>query len=186
MTTFESFKKFGIGPRCFIGGVMMVLGGVFTVLALVVTIVDRVTGNFGLDGEMLLIFLLIFLGLGIGMAFFGSRMYFREKKQVDGLREAYENNRCIMADIVDIHKQTSSQETSNNMFTGVSYRDYYVIECRYKDPATGKTHIYYSPGLYFDPTGLITAKQVPVYIDKNNEENFFVDIYKALEQVEVH
>ena len=48
------------------------------------------------------------------------------------------------------------------------------------------THIYYSPALYFDPTDLITAKQVPIYIDQNNEKNFFVDIDQAMTQVKVH
>ena len=91
-----------------------------------------------------------------------------------------------MADITGIVKGTSSEASSDNMFTGVSYREYYVVECRYKDPGTGTTHIYYSPSLYFDPTGLIIAKQVPVYIDRNDEKNFFVDIYKALAPIEVH
>ncbi len=71
------------------------------------------------------------------------------------------------------------------MFTGVHYREYYTVECHYKDP-TGVTHIYYSPALYFDPDGLITAKQVPVYIDRNDEKNFFMDIYQALAPVKVH
>ena len=164
----------------------MAVGGVLTVLGLAVAIVDRVTGNFGLEGVMLFIFLLIFIGGGLGMVFFGSRMFLKDKERLDGLREAYENNRCIMADIVDIRKETSSKKSSDNMFTGVSYREYYVVECRYKDPGTGTTHIYYSPSLYFDPTGLIIAKQVPVYIDRNDEKNFFVDIYKALAPIEVH
>ena len=163
----------------------MAVGGVLTVLGLAVAIVDRVTGNFGLEGVMLFIFLLIFIGGGLGMVFFGSHMFLKDKERLDGLREAYENNRCIMADIVNVRHETSSQKTSDNMFTGVSYREYYVVECRYKDPA-GVTHIYYSPAIYYDPTELIIAKQVPVYIDRNDEKNFFVDIDQALAPVQVH
>ena len=113
-------------------------------------------------------------------------MLLKDKKRVDGLREAYENNCCVMADIVDVRAQTSNTKTSDNMFTGVRYREYYQVECHYKDPGTGVTHIYYSPSLYFDPAGMIIAKQVPVYIDRNNEKNIFVDIYQALAPMEIH
>jgi hypothetical protein len=40
--------------------------------------------------------------------------------------------------------------------------------------------------IYYDPTELIIAKQVPVYIDRNDEKNFFVDIDQALAPVQVH
>ncbi len=91
-----------------------------------------------------------------------------------------------MADIVDVKAQTSFDKSSDNMFTGVRYREYYLVECRYKDPGTGVAHIYYSPALYYDPTELIVAKQVPVYIDRDDEKNFFVDIYQAMTPVEIH
>ena len=185
MTTFESYKKFGLEIEGAMGGILMIAGSAVTILGIVVVIVDQITGNIGLEGVMTLLFLFLFIGPGLTLLFFGRRKFLKDKVRVDGLREAYENNRCIMADIVGIHLTTSSQETSNNMFTGVHYREHYNVECHYKD-AAGVTHIYYSPALYFDPTGLITAKQVPVYIDRNNEENFFVDIDQALTQVKVH
>ena len=185
MTTFESYKKFGLEMEGAVGGILMLVGGAITILGLVVIIVDQITKNIGLEGVMLALFLFLFIGLGLALIFFGRRKFLRDKVRVDGLREAYENNRCIMADIVGIHSTVSSQETSNNMFTGVHYREHYNVECRYMD-AAGVTHIYYSPALYFDPTDLITAKQVPIYIDQNNEKNFFVDIDQAMTQVKVH
>ena len=185
MTTFESYKKFGLETQGAMGGILMIAGCAVTVLGLAVVIVDQVTGNIGLEGWMLPLFLFFFIGPGLALLFFGRRKFLRDKVRVDGLREAYENNRCIMADIVSVRHETSSQKTSDNMFTGVSYREYYVVECRYKDPA-GVTHIYYSPAIYYDPTELIIAKQVPVYIDRNDEKNFFVDIDQALAPVQVH
>ena len=185
MTTFESYKTFGLEMDSAMGGILMIAGSAVTILGIVVVIVDQITGNIGLEGVMTLLFLFLFIGPGLTLLFFGRRKFLKDKVRVDGLREAYENNRCIMADIVGIHLTTSSQETSNNMFQGVRYREYYTIECHYKDPA-GVTHIYYSPAIYYDPTGLINAKQVPVYIDRNNEKNFFVDIYQALAPVKVH
>ena len=185
MTTFESYKKFGLEMDSAMGGILMIAGTAVTFLGIVVAIVDQISGNIGLEGVMLLLFLLFFIGPGLTLIFIGRRKFLKDKVRVDGLREAYENNRCIMADIVGIHLTTSSQETSNNMFTGVHYREHYNVECRYMD-AAGVTHIYYSPALYFDPTDLITAKQVPIYIDQNNEKNFFVDIDQAMTQVKVH
>ena len=50
----------------------------------------------------------------------------------------------------------------------------------FRDPATGKPHICYSQALYCNPAGMITSKQVPVYIDRNNENNLYVDIDRVL------
>ncbi len=186
MTTIESYKKFGLETRGFTGGILMAVGGMLTLLGLAVVIADQVYGTFGLEGAALIIFPLLFIGGGLGLVFAGVHMFLKDKKRVDGLREAYENNRCVMADIVDVRAQTSTTKTSDNMFTGVRYREYYLVECRYKDPGTGTTHIYYSRSLYFDPTELITAKQVPVYIDRDDEKNFFVDIDQALAPMEIH
>ncbi len=185
MTTFESFKKFGLEMDSAMGGILIIAGSAITVLGLAAVIVDQVTRNIGLQGAMLFLFLFLFLAPGFVLVSIGVRKFRKDKKRVDGLREAYENNHCIMADIVGVHLTTTNDETSNNIFQGVRYRKYYTIECHYKDPA-GVTHIYYSPAIYYDPTGLINAKQVPVYIDRNNEKNFFVDIDKALAPVEVH
>ena len=185
MTTLESYKKFGLETDGAMGGILMIAGSAIILLGLVVTIVDQFTGDIGLEGWMLLLFMILFFGPGFALLFTGIRKFRKDKVRVDGLREAYENNRCIMADIVGIHSTVSSQETSNNMFTGVHYREHYNVECRYMD-AAGVTHIYYSPALYFDPTDLITAKQVPIYIDQNNEKNFFVDSDQAMTQVKVH
>ncbi len=185
MTTFESYKKFGLEMEGAVGGILMIAGSAMTILGLAAVIVDQITGNIGLEGVMLLLFLFLFIGPGLTMIFLGRRKFLRDKARVDGLREASENNRCIMADIVGVLESATTRKTSDNMFTGVQYRSHYNVECHYKDPA-GVTHIYYSPAIYYDPTGLITAKQVPIYIDRNNEKNFFVDIDKALAPVEVH
>ena len=185
MTTFESFKKFGLEMDSAMGGILIIAGSAVTVLGLAAVIVDQVTGNIGLKGAMLLLFLFLFLAPGFVLVSIGVRKFRKDKKRVDGLREAYENNRCIMADIVGVHLTTTNDETSNNIFQGVRHRKYYTIECHYKDPA-GVTHIYYSPAIYYDPTGLINAQQVPVYIDRNNEKNFFVDIDRVLTTVKVH
>ncbi len=185
MTTIESIRKFGLKTRGFVAGILAAIGSAFTLLGLAVLIADCVFGTFGLEGPVLYGFLLIFIGGGLGFIFSGVRMFLKEKKRVDGLREAYENNRCIMADIVDVRANTSTTKTSDNMFTGVHYREFYQIECHYKD-AAGRTHIYYSPSLYFNPEGMIISRQVPVYIDRDDENNFFVDIDQVLSPMEIH
>ena len=185
MTTLESYKKFGLEMPGAVGGILTLVGCAVTILGLAAVIVDQATGNFGLDGVTLVLFLLLFAGMGLALIFAGVRKILKDKKRVDGLREAYENHRCVMADIMDVRANTSTEKTSDNMFTGTRYREFYTVECHYKD-AAGVTHIYYSRSLYFDPAGLIIAKQVPVYIDRNNEENVYVDIDQALAPMKVH
>ncbi len=47
MTTFESFQKFGLEPRGFVGGILMVVGGALTLLGLAVVIADHMNDTFG-------------------------------------------------------------------------------------------------------------------------------------------
>ena len=59
MTTFESFKKFGLEMDSAMGGILIIAGSAVTVLGLAAVIVDQVTGNIGLKGAMLLLFLFL-------------------------------------------------------------------------------------------------------------------------------
>jgi len=52
---------------------------------------------------MLILFLFLFLAPGIALFLIGRRKFLKDKVRVDGLREAYENNRCVMADIMGVH-----------------------------------------------------------------------------------
>ncbi|MBR4500819.1 MAG: hypothetical protein IKP22_02870 [Clostridia bacterium] len=180
MTTLESYKKFGLEMRGAVGVILMIAGCAVTLLGLAVVIADGTTGQFGLEGEILLIFLLVFFGLGAVLMFSGIRKFLKDKKRVDGLREAYENDRCVMADIAGIVRGTSSEASSDNMFTGVRYRKTYMVECHFRDPDTGRTRVCYSHAFYSDPAGMITARQVPVYIDRNDGNNIYVDIDRVL------
>ncbi len=180
MTTLESYKKFGLEMRGAVGAILTFAGCALTLLGLAVVIADRTTGNFGLEGTALYIFLLVFFGSGIALLFFGIRAFLKDKERVDGLKEACENGRFVMADITGILKGTSSRPSSDNMITGVRYRETYTAECRYRDPDTGEIQICHSRTLYYDPSGMITADQVPVYIDRNNNKNIYVDIDRVL------
>ena len=66
MTTIESYKKFGLETRSFVGGILMAVGCAFALLGLAVVIVDQNSGAFGLEGAVLIVFLLVFIGLGLG------------------------------------------------------------------------------------------------------------------------
>ena len=178
MTTMESFKKFGMEPRGVIGCALMGLGVFLALIGLAVVIVDRVTGKFGLEGVILIAVLLIFIGGGAGLFIAGRNNYLQDKKRIKALTEAWETRRCVMADIVSIREETSSEKTSDNMFTGVSYRKYYVVECHYTDP-DGVVHIYYR-NLYHDPTGKIKGTQVPVYYVPGDDKLIYVDIEQVM------
>ena len=60
------------------------------------------------------------------------------------------------------------------------------MECHYKNPDTGETHVFFSRYLYFDPSDMFTAKEVPVYLDRTNEKTAFVDIDAVLPKVVLH
>ena len=60
-----------------------------------------------------------------------------------------------------------------------------MVECAYTDPS-GIVHIYHSRYLYTDVTKLLTAKTVPVYIDRDNEDIGFVDIDAVLPEIRIH
>ena len=54
MTTNESYKKFGLETRTFVGGILTAVGCGLFVMGLSVFIVDQSTGNFGLEGVPLI------------------------------------------------------------------------------------------------------------------------------------
>ena len=178
MTTLESYKKFGLETRGAVGIVLAAGGCAVLLLGLGVIIAEGTTGAFGLEGAAPVMILLFFFVFGAALLLSGIRRFLKDKERVDGLKEAYENGRFVMADIAGV-RPGISETTGDNMFTGVSYRRAYTVECRYTDPA-GETRVFYSRTFWRDPTDMIVARQVPVYIDRNNEKNCFVDIDRAM------
>lgn len=185
MTTFESYKKFGINTSGLLGLALSGMGVIFILIGSAFMIIDRLDSTSGMEGFALFLPLGVIVA-GLAMVLFGLRAYRKEKKRIDGLKEAYESGHCVMADIIGVRESISKRRVTNIFGTETYARKQFTIECHGLDPVTGKAHVYFSRAFNYDPTDMITGRQAPVYIDRNNEKNFFLDIDKALAPVEIH
>ncbi len=52
----------------------------------------------------------------------------------------------------------------------------YRITCQWQNPASGKIHVFHSDNLWFDPSDYINRENLTVFIDRNNPQNYVVDI----------
>ncbi len=165
-------KKFGWTEKTILGAVFAPLGLIFLVLGVALWFFKA--GN---DPEDPVVFLAVFGGMGAIFLLIGSTFLLADAKQRNDKRRVYEEGYYVMAKIAGV------QPYVNGKTGGTIYR---MVECHYADPDTGVTHIYFSRYLSFDPTDLFTAREVPVYIDRNNEKRFFVDIDAVLPPVAMH
>ena len=124
MTTFESMRKFGLEFRGIAGLILTGAGCAVILLGLAVLAADMAGGTFGLEGAVLFAFLFVFFGGGLALILLGRHKFRKGKERTDGLKEAWENGRFVMADVVAVRKETSFEKVSDNMFTGVRYREY--------------------------------------------------------------
>ena len=148
------------------------LGALFTVLGLLLW--HFRAGNDPEDPE---IFLYVFGGIGIvflviGLVFLGVDLTRRRR-----MRDAFDSGNYVMARIAGVQKRTGAR---------VNGASFYVVECHYRDADTEKMHVCFSRYLCFDPTDMLTAGEVPVYIDRYSGKNVFVDIDAVLPDVEIH
>ena len=63
-------------------------------------------------------------------------------------------------------------------------RSPWVVCVRWEDEA-GVVHIFRSRYLYFNPQGILTSDQVPVFIEENGG-GYFVDIDAVLPEIRMH
>lgn len=123
------------------------------------------------------IFLCAFGGMGAVFLLLGLGFLLADLRRRSLLRRAYEGGYYVMARIAGIHAQ------GNVHVNGSSPS---VVECHYTDPSTGIVHVYYSRYLYTSVDGLLQSDQVPVYLDRMNDEIGFVDIDAVLPEIRVH
>lgn len=165
-------KKFGWTEKGIVGVIFAPMGFFFLILGMMFWYF-----KVGEDPEDPMIFLTVFGGMGAVFLLVGLGLLLSDVSRRSKLRQLYEAGDYVMAKIVGAQPRT-------NVNTGGSHP--YVVECHYQDPDTGVTHIYFSRYLYFSPTDLLTAQEVPVYRDRNDERIAFVDIDAVLPPVRLH
>lgn len=156
-----------------------ILGMVFTPIGLLFLILAAAFHWFGVgeNPEDPVIFLCVFGGtglifLGIGLGFAAA-----EHRRRAGMRRALEGGEYVMAQIVGVQRRTNVQTNGTHP---------YVVECHYRNRDTDEVHVYFSRYLYFNPEDLLTAKEVPVYVDLMDDKAYYVDIDAVLPKVVLH
>ena len=168
----ENQKKFGWTAKGIVGLIFAPLGLFFLVLGVVLW--QCRAGHQPEDPDT---FLYVFGGEGLLFLAVGGGLLYADVKNRRIMRRAYEDGHCVMAQIAGVQVRT-------NVNTAKGHPR--VVECHYTDPDTGVTHILFSRYLNFDPTGMFTSMEVPVYVDRETDKPVFVDIDAVLPPTEVH
>ena len=165
-------KKFGWTALGIVGMVFAPIGLFFVILGVLLWHYQA-----GRDPEDPEILLWVFCGMGALFLVLGLAFVWLELRRRKRMKDAYDSGNYVMAKIAGI------QTRSNVRVNG---RSPYVVECHYTDPDSGKAQICYSRYLYFNPSGLLTSDEVPVYIDRYDGKTVFVDIDSVLPEFEIH
>ena len=165
-------KKMGWTSKGIIGFIFAPIGALFTLIAFLVWILKPEWD----DPIGAVIFQSVFGGLGLIFLFLGLVFLGLDLRRRSLLRRAYYSGNRVEAEII-----RSVPQTNVNTYKGQPS----VVECAYTDPS-GIVHIYRSRYLFTDVTKLLTAKTVPVYIDREDDDIGFVDIDAVLPEIRIH
>lgn len=60
-----------------------------------------------------------------------------------------------------------------------NYQHPYILQCQYEGPG-GRVYLFKSGPIWYDPTNLLTDDHVPVYVERENYDRYYVDISQVL------
>ena len=109
---------------------------------------------------------------GLGILFFipGAVMLVLAFRRMYRQKRVFQEGECILADFVG---------AAPDMHVTVNGRHPYIAELRGRDPFGGERS-FYSDSISRDPTPQLTGRQVPVYIDRFDTGNYYVDLHSVL------
>ena len=119
---------------------------------------------------------LLFTGLGGLFAAIGYTIVLFQIFRARRKKNLLENGRRVYAELAEIYQDTS---------VSVNGRYLWRVSCRYMDER-GTMHIFRSDGLNFDPSGLLTGLQIPVYLEEGRPDHYAVDLDAVLPRIEIH
>ena len=119
---------------------------------------------------------LLFTGLGGLFAAIGYTIVLFQIFRARRKKNLLENGRRVYAELGEIYQDTS---------VSVNGRYLWRVSCRYMDER-GTMHIFRSDGLNFDPSGLLTGLQIPVYLEEGRPDHYAVDLDAVLPRIEIH
>ena len=154
-----------------------IVGLIFAPLGLVFLVVGLVCNASVPASDERLAFLICFAGVGgvflaVGLIFLGMELW-RRKRQ----RDAYEGGYHVMGKVAGCRVNTRVNLNGTHPM---------VVEVHVTDPDTGTVHVFHSRYLYVNVEPLLTADEVPVYLNREDGRVGFVDIDAILPRIEVH
>ncbi len=158
----EPKVKFRLGILGLIGLVFLPIGLLFLILGIAIPS-ESINGSSAL-------FKGIFCGIGglfavLGGIFLGLSV--REHNRIKALVAA---GNFIMADYTG---------ADLNMAVTVNGRNPYQAIFQFTDPL-GMVHVFRSRNIMSDPTPMLTGRQIRVYVDQQNYDNYYADIDSVL------
>jgi len=162
------------GPLFIVGLVFLLFGGSAVLVATLAFLHVEGYSQYADPDVRLLPF--IFMGLGIVFLIVGILCFAIRHRRRSRNEQLVKNGFYVTARIRDIHPNENVR---------INGRSPFVLECHYKDPTTGKTHIFKSENLMFYP---IDAKDtdIRVYIDPQNMDHYYVDTSSLTDDIIIH
>lgn len=153
----------------------MVFAGIGAVLALVGIVL--LFALKGADMELYWLPTVILCSVGVIFVALGIFFVLRERGKAQMADELKARGEAIQAEVTGVNL---------NYSVSLNGRHPYVVEASYRDPFSGKVHVFRSRNLDFDPREYVQGKTVPVYCKGDDFSNYFMDIDAILPEVEIH
>lgn len=121
------------------------------------------------------LFLGSMISVPLGLIFFiiGLSFTITMRKKVKRKRRLLESGQIIYAQY---------QGTSKSTYR-VNGRYPFHIECSYVNPLDGKTYLFKSESLWFNPEPMIQSREIPIYVNRDNYGEYYVDVRPFTETV---
>ena len=146
-------------------------GLIFTPIGLTFTIVGLVsaakirnhTANIQGDAN---VFKWVFFGMGLLFLLIGGAALVTAIREICAQKRAFSSDNCVYAEFAG---------TVENMNVTVNGRHPYRARLIYTDPY-GEAHVFFSRDVMQDPAPALEGRMIPVYVDPENAENYYVDL----------
>lgn len=117
--------------------------------------------------SMLLLAIFIFMGTIFTSFGLGAGIYmYHQKNKISRLKQY---GTRILAEIVELKENTSLSLNSTHPL---------IVTCRYVAP-DGKIHFFTNKSVWLKAEELPEGSKIPVFIDKDNHNNYYIDIYET-------
>jgi hypothetical protein len=166
--------KAGVSSTDIVALVFVILGGAFAAAGIIMAFnLDFLREHGTGDTELLPV---IFGGIGAPFLIAGIILAAVSIRKRRTMRRVVSEGYYVMATVADIRPNFSVQ---------VNGQYPYVIECHYRDSATGELHVFKSRNLFFYPAEFENG-QIRVYVDRENMSRYYVDVDSLIPDVQIH